>query len=104
MRGMRAEIAKMDDEITKLESHRKSHLDLRRLRLSGREALFSTPYGRMYLDFRQRATSTLVRDALKKDPERRKDEIRRLKQDIIHSGDIRSDAMVVTERYKKKQH
>ncbi|KAJ5562793.1 hypothetical protein N7461_001554 [Penicillium sp. DV-2018c] len=42
-----------------------------------------------------------VRDALKKDTERRKEEIRKLNKDVIHGGDVRSDAMVVTERYKK---
>jgi len=47
-----------------------------------------------------RAICIWVFDALKKDTERRKEEIRRLNKDIIN-GDIRSDAMVVTERYKK---
>ena len=42
-----------------------------------------------------------MRDALNKDTERRKEEIRRLNKDVIHGGDVRSDAMVVTERYKK---
>jgi acetate kinase len=83
---MNAKMAKLDDKFTKLESHcqkleshRQSHLDLR-----------------------QRAISTWVRDVLGKDTERRKEEIRRLNKDVIHGGDIRSDAMVVTERYKKR--
>ncbi|KAJ5438671.1 uncharacterized protein N7458_009669 [Penicillium daleae] len=75
---MRAEMASMKDQIKKLESHRQSHLDLG-----------------------QRAISTWVRDALHKDTERRKEEIHGLNNDVIHGGDVRSDAMVVTERYKK---
>ncbi|KAK2802378.1 hypothetical protein FQN50_007375 [Emmonsiellopsis sp. PD_5] len=67
-----------DDKIKKLESHRQSHLDIR-----------------------QWAISTWVRDALHKTTERRNEEIRRLNKDIIHGGDVRSDAMVVTECYKK---
>ncbi|KAJ5741726.1 hypothetical protein N7533_011135 [Penicillium manginii] len=47
------------------------------------------------------AISTWVRDALNKDTERQKEEIRRLNKDVIHGGDMRSDAMVVTEGYKK---
>ncbi|KAJ9306377.1 hypothetical protein DTO280E4_60 [Paecilomyces variotii] len=78
MRHMRADMAKMNDKITKLEAHRQSHLDIR-----------------------QRAISTWVRDALNKDTERRNEDIRRLNKDVIHGGDVRSDAMVVTERYKK---
>lgn len=78
MRAIRAEMANMKDEIKKLDSHRQSHLDIR-----------------------QRAISTWVRDALHKDTERRKEEIRRLNEDVMHGGDVRSDAMVVTERYKK---
>jgi hypothetical protein len=65
-------------EMKKLESHRQSHLDIR-----------------------QRAISTWVRDALHKDTERRKEEICRLNKGVVHGGDVRSDAMVVTERYKK---
>lgn len=78
MRGIRAEMARMNDKFQKLESHRQSHLDIR-----------------------QRAISTWVRDALNKDTEGRKEDIRRLNKDVIHGGDVRSDAMVVTERYKK---
>ena len=78
MREMRAEMATINHKVQKLESHRQSHLDIR-----------------------QRAISTWVRDALNKDTERRKEDIRRLNKDIIHGGDVRSDAMVVTERYKK---
>ncbi|KAE8379846.1 hypothetical protein BDV26DRAFT_155606 [Aspergillus bertholletiae] len=73
-----AEMVKINDKIKKLESHRQG-----------------------YLDIRQRAISTWVRDALNKDTERRKKEIRRLNQDVIHGGDMRSDAIVVTECYKK---
>ncbi|KAJ9206275.1 hypothetical protein DTO021D3_4877 [Paecilomyces variotii] len=76
--GLLAEMRKMNDKITKLEAHRQSHLDVR-----------------------QRAISTWVRDALNKDTERRNEDIRRLNKDVIHGGDVRSDAMVVTERYKK---
>ncbi|KAJ5825446.1 hypothetical protein N7474_002584 [Penicillium riverlandense] len=82
---MLAKMAKMNDKIEKLESHsqkleshRQSHLDLR-----------------------QRAVSTWVRNAFGKDTEHRKEETRRLNRDIIDRGDVRSDAMVVTERYKK---
>ncbi|KAK2789002.1 hypothetical protein FQN53_002818 [Emmonsiellopsis sp. PD_33] len=67
-----------DDKIKKLESHRQSHLDIR-----------------------QRAISTWVRDALHRATERQNEEIRRLNKDVIHGGDVRSDAMVLTERYKK---
>lgn len=78
MRDIRAKVDKLESHRQKLESHRQSHLDIR-----------------------QRAISTWVRDALNKDTERRKQEIRRLNKDVIHGGDVRSDAMVVTERYKK---
>lgn len=54
-----------------------------------------------HVDVRQRAISIWVRDALNKDTERRKEEIPRLNKDVIHGGDVRSDAMVVTERYRK---
>jgi hypothetical protein len=84
MRGIRAEMAKLN-EITNLESH---NLTLESHRQS-------------HLDLRQRAISTWVRDALKKGTERRKEEVQRLNKDFIHAGDVRSDAMVVTERYKK---
>ncbi|KAK2746916.1 hypothetical protein FQN55_005402 [Onygenales sp. PD_40] len=67
-----------DDTIKKPESHRQSHLNIR-----------------------QRAISTWVRDALHKPTERRNEETRRPNKDIIPGGDVRSDAMVVTERYKK---
>ncbi|KAJ5484898.1 hypothetical protein N7539_004886 [Penicillium diatomitis] len=50
---------------------------------------------------KQRAISIWVRDALKKDTEHPKEELRRLNKDVIHGGDVRSDAMVVTERYRK---
>ncbi|KAI2792689.1 hypothetical protein POX_b02730 [Penicillium oxalicum] len=50
---------------------------------------------------RAEAISSWVRDALKKDTERRKEEIRRLNKGPIHGGDVRSDTMVVTERYRK---
>lgn len=76
--GLLAEIRQMRKDIEKLEAHRQSHLDLR-----------------------QRAISTWVRDALNKGTVRRKEEIRRLNKDIIHGGDVRSDAMVVTERYRR---
>ncbi|KAJ5128138.1 hypothetical protein N7448_008917 [Penicillium atrosanguineum] len=76
--GLLAELREMNDKINRLESHRQGHLDIR-----------------------QRAISTWVRDALSKDTERRKEDIRRLNKDIIHGGDVRSDAMVVIERYKK---
>ncbi|KAJ9407167.1 hypothetical protein DTO045G8_5016 [Paecilomyces variotii] len=85
MRHMRAEMAKMNDKITKLEAHRQK-LEAHR---------------QSHLDIRQRAISTWVRDALNKDTERRNEDIRRLNKDVIHGGDVRSDAMVVTERYKK---
>lgn len=78
MRAIRAEMAKMNGKIEELESHRQSHLDMR-----------------------QRAISTWVRDALNKNTERRKEGIRRLNKDVIHGGDVRSDATLVTERYKK---
>ncbi|KAJ5823550.1 hypothetical protein N7447_005890 [Penicillium robsamsonii] len=74
MRGIRAEMVKMNDKIRKLESHRQS-----------------------YLDILQRTISTWVRDALNKDTEYRK----KLNKDVIHGGDVRSDAMVVTGRYQK---
>ncbi|KAE8371889.1 hypothetical protein BDV26DRAFT_113815 [Aspergillus bertholletiae] len=83
--GLLAEMVKINDKIKKLESH---YQKLESHRQS-------------HLDIRQRAISTWVRDALNKDTERRKEEIRRLNQDVIHGGDVRSDAMVVTERYKK---
>lgn len=66
----------MDDKIEKLEAHRQGHLDIR-----------------------QKALSTWVRDALGKDTERRKQDIRRLNKEVVHGGDVRSDAMVVTERF-----
>ncbi|KAJ5148360.1 LPS-induced tumor necrosis factor alpha factor [Penicillium atrosanguineum] len=78
LREMNHKINKLESHFQKLESHRQSHLDIR-----------------------QKAISTWVRDALNKDTERGKEEIRRLNKDIIHGGDVRSDAMVVTERYKK---
>ncbi|KAF7717698.1 Uncharacterized protein PECH_002921 [Penicillium ucsense] len=78
MRGILAEMAKMNDGLKDLESHRQSHLDIR-----------------------QRAVSTWVRDALRIDTERRKEEMLRLNKDVIHGGDVRSDVMVVTERYRK---
>ncbi|KXG51041.1 uncharacterized protein PGRI_066130 [Penicillium griseofulvum] len=72
IRGMRADIERLESHCQKLESHRQSHLDLR-----------------------QRAISTWVRDAL------HKDDTRRFNKSIIHGGDVRSDAIVVTERYEK---
>jgi acetate kinase len=78
MREMRARIMALESQSQKLESHRQKHMDIR-----------------------QSAISTWVRDALNKDTERRKEEIRRLNKDVIHGGDVRSDAMMVTERYKK---
>ena len=36
-----------------------------------------------------------------KDTESQNEAIHRLNRDVIHGGDVRSDAMVVTERYKK---
>lgn len=69
---------KLEAHFQKLESHRQSHLNLR-----------------------QRAIRTWVRDAVRRMP---RDEIHRLNKDIIHDGDVRSDAMIVTERYKKNQH
>lgn len=82
MRQMRADIESYRKESEshrkKLEYHRQSHLDLRK-----------------------RAISTWVRDALKKDTPRREEEIHRLNKDVIYSGDVRSDAMVVTERFTK---
>ncbi|KAJ5161677.1 hypothetical protein N7492_007069 [Penicillium capsulatum] len=55
LRRMRAQIEEMNEKTKKFESHRQSHLDLR-----------------------QRVISAWVRDALHKDTERRKKEIRRL--------------------------
>jgi DNA repair exonuclease SbcCD ATPase subunit len=92
MRAIRAEMAKMNDKIQKLESHSQKVESHRQKLESHRQS---------HLDIRQRAISTWVRDALNKDTERRKEEIRRLNKDVIHGGDVRSDAMVVTERYKK---
>lgn len=55
--------------------------------------MISTPgLGEETLDARRRET----RDALGKETEGRKQEIRRLNREIVHSGDVRSDAMVVT--------
>ncbi|KAJ5602090.1 hypothetical protein N7510_011624 [Penicillium lagena] len=78
MRAMHAKMTGLNDKIKKLESHRQSHLDLR-----------------------QRAISTWGRDAICKDTERQTEETRRLNEDNIHNGDVRSDAMVVTGRYSK---
>ncbi|KAJ5691859.1 hypothetical protein N7462_001282 [Penicillium macrosclerotiorum] len=75
---LKSDYGSMTNKIEKLEAHRQSHLDIR-----------------------QRAISKWVRDALNKDTERRKQEISRIDKDIIYGGDVRSDAMVVTERYKK---
>lgn len=85
MRHMRAEMAKMNDKMMKLESH---YQEL--------EAHFQKleSHRQSHLDIRQRAISTWVRDAIHKDTERRN-------KDAIHGGDVRSDAMVVIERYKK---
>jgi hypothetical protein len=54
-----------------------------------------------YLDRPKRAISTGAPDALDKDTECRKEETFRMDEDSIHYGDIRSDAMMVTERYTK---
>jgi hypothetical protein len=85
MRGLRADMANLNYKIKKLKPHRQ---ELESHRQSN-------------LDIRQRAISTWVRDALNKDTERWKEEIRRLNKDVIHGGDVRSDAIVVTQCYKK---
>lgn len=92
MRHIRAEMAKMTDTIEKLESHNQK-LDSHIQKLEC--------HRQSHLDIRQRAISTWVRDALKKNTERRKEESRRQNKDVIHGGDVRSDAVVVTERYEK---
>ncbi|KAJ5587459.1 uncharacterized protein N7459_003224 [Penicillium hispanicum] len=92
MRGLRATMARMEARVGELESRGQDYES----RFGKLEA-----HRQSHLDVRQRAISTWVRDALKKDTERRKEEIRRLNRDIIYDGDIRSDAIVVTERYKK---
>ena len=51
---------------------------------------------RRWLDVRQRAVMTWVQDT-----EARKEGIRKLNPDIVHTGDIQHDAMVITERFKK---
>lgn len=93
--------------LDKLEGHRQS--DLAKIEgLETRVGGLATRVGRLeihrqsHLDLRQRAISTWVRDALGKDTQRRNDAIRKLNRDVIHGGDIRSDAMVVTERYERK--
>lgn len=70
-------MATTNDQTKNLESHRHSHLNLR-----------------------QRVISTWVRDALKRDTASRKDETRRLDDDNFIDGDVRNDAMLVTERYE----
>ncbi|KAJ5086784.1 hypothetical protein NUU61_008091 [Penicillium alfredii] len=77
VRDMRAKMASLESRLQKVEIHRQSHLDLR-----------------------QRTISTWVRDALKKTSEHRREDLRRLNKGTIHGGDIRTDTMVVTERYK----
>ncbi|KAJ5303935.1 uncharacterized protein N7443_003595 [Penicillium atrosanguineum] len=97
--GLLAELREMNDKINRLESHgQKLESHCQKLE-SHCQKLES--HRQSHLDIRQRAISTWVRDALNKDTERRKEDIRRLNKDIIHGGDVRSDAMVVTERYKK---
>ena len=54
-----------------------------------------------HLDLRQRVISTWVQDVLHKGTLRRKEEICRLNKEVIYGGDVRSDTVVVTERYKK---
>lgn len=75
---MASDRAEMNDKVEKLEAYRQGHLDLR-----------------------QKCLSTRVRDALGKDTEGQKQEIRRLNKEIVHGGDVRSDAMVVTERFSQ---
>ncbi|CEJ61515.1 hypothetical protein PMG11_10046 [Penicillium brasilianum] len=54
-----------------------------------------------YPNVRQRTFTTWVRDTLHKDTPRRTEDIRRLTKDVIHAGDIRFDAILITERSKK---
>ncbi|OOQ83625.1 hypothetical protein PEBR_35761 [Penicillium brasilianum] len=57
---------------------------------------------RSYPNVRQRTFTTWVRDTLHKGTPRRADDIRRLNRDVIHAADIRFDAILVTERSKKR--
>ncbi|OOQ86361.1 hypothetical protein PEBR_21857 [Penicillium brasilianum] len=54
-----------------------------------------------HLDVRQRTYSTWVRDALGKNTPSRTAAIQSLNKDVVHAGDIRFDAMLVTERFTK---
>lgn len=86
MRALRAEMARMSGHITKVKSqHQELESHYQKLEF----------HRQSHLARRQRAISTWVRDVLNKDTKRWKS------KDIIYGGDVRSDAMVVTERYKK---
>ncbi|OOQ82547.1 hypothetical protein PEBR_40110 [Penicillium brasilianum] len=54
-----------------------------------------------FLNNRQRAFTTWVRDALDKGTTRRLEDIQRPTEDFIYNGDIRCDARLVTQRYEK---
>lgn len=83
-----AELRNLNDQVAKLRSE-----------CSGLKSEFSLQ-SNSYLDVRQRAISTWVRDALGKDTPSRKVAIRNLNKNVVHAGDVRADAVLVTRRYK----
>ncbi|KAJ5444540.1 uncharacterized protein N7458_008412 [Penicillium daleae] len=75
--AMEEKMAEMEEKMETFEGHRLNHLALR-----------------------ERAISTWVRDALKKDTARRNQEIKRLNTEIIHGADIHTDAIVL-KKYRE---
>jgi chromosome segregation ATPase len=86
IKNMESQIQDMDSQIHDLQSEIS---DL----THHRAALFAV---------RERGISTWVRDAFTKDTHRRKDRIASLNKEIIHAGDIWTDAVVVTKRFADK--
>lgn len=89
---MRKELAKVSNKTKKLEAQNQTVESL---------AMRLEFHRQSHLDLRQRVISTWLRDVLDKETPRRKKEICTLDKEVIYGGDVRSDAMVVTERYKK---
>ncbi|KAJ5555170.1 hypothetical protein N7461_003640 [Penicillium sp. DV-2018c] len=99
LRAMRANMSKLQQDMSAMEELRKkdaSELEQLKADMAKQES-----HRHAHLDVRQRTISTWARDALGKDTERRKQETRRLNKTVVHAGDVRSDAMVVSERYRR---
>ena len=93
-----AELRKLNERVAKLEtecSGLKSEVSGLKSEVSDLQL-----HSNSYLDVRQRAISTWVRDALGKDTPARRVAIRNLNKNVVHAGDVRVDALVVTRRYK----